>query len=164
MNIPNLLSILRMILVIPLLYSALTNQKTLFLIIFIIGGLTDILDGAIARKFKKTTELGSKLDSIADYIFFPIGIFSLIFFSPEIILDNLILMIITGISALTLILIKLISKRFLTPHHYLSKISSTAIYILIIYTIIFDYNKIITNVLLGIVIIAIIKNYQLFFK
>lgn len=164
MNIPNILSVSRIILVIPLLYSAITNEKTLFLIIFIIGGLTDILDGTIARKFKTTTELGSKLDSIADYVFYPIGLASLFFLTPEVILENKVLMITTGLLALMLIIIKLISKKFITPHHYLSKISAASVYILIIYTLALGYNKIVTFILIGIIIIGLIKNYQLLLK
>lgn len=164
MNIPNILSILRIILTIPLLYSAITNEKILFLIIFIIGGLTDILDGAIARKFKITSAFGSKLDSIADYIFYPIGLASLFFLTPEIILENKILMITTGILALMLIIIKILSKKFITPHHYLSKIAAISVYILIVFTIIFGYNQIITFILIAIVILGLFKNYQLLLK
>lgn len=161
MNIPNILSILRIVLVIPLILTALLYEKTLFSIIFIIGGLTDVLDGCLARKLKKATPFGSKLDSIADYIFYPIGLTSLFFLTPEIILENKIVLIITGLLALILIIIKLISKKFITPHHYISKVSTVSIYTLIVYTLLFGYNQVITIILISIVIFGIIKNYQL---
>ena len=40
-----------------------------FYIIYIYCGLSDILDGFLARKYKITSEFGAKIDSIADMIF-----------------------------------------------------------------------------------------------
>lgn len=66
MNVPNFLSIIR-ILSIPLLIIFLTNNsKAAFIILLIVVGLTDFFDGYIARKFKKQTRLGMALDSVAD--------------------------------------------------------------------------------------------------
>ena len=39
--------------------------STLFLTIYVLTGISDVLDGAIARKYTTTSELGAKLDSIA---------------------------------------------------------------------------------------------------
>lgn len=38
--------------------------------LYILGGITDALDGYLARRLRATSELGRKLDSIADYLFF----------------------------------------------------------------------------------------------
>ena len=40
------------------------------LTIYTITGVTDVLDGAIARKYGTTSEKGAKLDSIADLLFY----------------------------------------------------------------------------------------------
>lgn len=37
--------------------------------LYLLGGITDILDGAIARKTNTVTDFGSKLDSVADFVF-----------------------------------------------------------------------------------------------
>lgn len=37
--------------------------------------MTDVLDGLIARKFGYVSELGAKLDSIADLVFYSIYVF-----------------------------------------------------------------------------------------
>ena len=55
--------------VLSLILLGLTPFSTLFRIVYILCGLTDILDGYIARKTKTSTEFGAKLDSIADVIF-----------------------------------------------------------------------------------------------
>lgn len=42
----------------------------LFITVYTLTGVTDVLDGAIARKYGTTSELGAKLDSIADLLFY----------------------------------------------------------------------------------------------
>ena len=66
MNLPNILSIIR-ILLIPV--SAVLFSKDYVIgatVIFVIACLTDILDGYIARKFNLITDLGKILDPLAD--------------------------------------------------------------------------------------------------
>ncbi|MCB0352790.1 MAG: CDP-diacylglycerol--glycerol-3-phosphate 3-phosphatidyltransferase [Bdellovibrionales bacterium] len=67
--IPNILTIARLILV-PLFVLLMTIPSALFLdyavVVFVIGVVTDYLDGIIARKFDAVTELGKLLDPLAD--------------------------------------------------------------------------------------------------
>ena len=65
MNIPNLLSAFRLILV-PVFIVLYFNNHTAALVVFAIASATDILDGYIARRFKLITKLGAILDPIAD--------------------------------------------------------------------------------------------------
>lgn len=66
MTIPNLLSLLRMGLV-PLFIIALVEEEPVrALIIFLLAGLTDGLDGFIARFYGQQSHLGTYLDPIAD--------------------------------------------------------------------------------------------------
>ena len=69
-SIPNILSYIR-ILLIPIfiyLFIHATDEKDYYLIGFLIflSGITDLLDGFIARKFNQITELGKVIDPIAD--------------------------------------------------------------------------------------------------
>ena len=41
-----------------------------FMVVYTLTGVTDVLDGAIARKYGTASELGAKLDSIADLLFY----------------------------------------------------------------------------------------------
>lgn len=66
MEIPNILTILRIILVPMFIIFIWYNLSVYALITFIVAGLTDALDGYIARKFKQETQLGKILDPIAD--------------------------------------------------------------------------------------------------
>lgn len=66
LNLPNSLTLIR-ILAIPIFLSLLSSRLYLeALIVFIIGGLTDALDGAVARMMSQQTWLGAYLDPVAD--------------------------------------------------------------------------------------------------
>ena len=65
-SFPNLLTLLR-ICVAPILVSAILEKRyALGLGLFIATGLTDALDGMLARLLKQTTVLGQYLDPVAD--------------------------------------------------------------------------------------------------
>ena len=65
-NIPNILTIIRFILI-PFIYISVINKHFFTaLIIFTISAITDILDGFIARKFNYITDLGKLMDPLAD--------------------------------------------------------------------------------------------------
>lgn len=64
--IPNLLSVSR-ILCVPVIVVLLYLEKNLFsLIVFILVGLTDLIDGWLARRFNTESRLGMLLDPLAD--------------------------------------------------------------------------------------------------
>ena len=68
MTIPNLITILRVLLV-PIFVIYIINDRTLgSLIIFIIASVSDALDGFIARVFHQKSDLGTYLDPLADKI------------------------------------------------------------------------------------------------
>lgn len=69
MNIPNLLTILRMFLVpvyLLIFFSNIENKLLVSGLVFVLAGITDLLDGNIARKYNLVTKLGTVLDPIAD--------------------------------------------------------------------------------------------------
>ena len=66
-NIPNYISISRSIIAIALLITK--TFSIIFYIMYIYCGLSDMLDGFLARKYKITSEFGAKIDSIADIVF-----------------------------------------------------------------------------------------------
>jgi len=74
--IPNALSLLRLLLVIPLATLPLFGLP--FTIAYVIAIFSDLLDGPIARKFNVTSQLGATLDSIADATIALVVIFRLL--------------------------------------------------------------------------------------
>ncbi len=67
-TIPNLLSVLRMGLVPLFIIAVLDGQSLRALILFLVAGVTDALDGFIARFANQQSLLGTYLDPIADKI------------------------------------------------------------------------------------------------
>lgn len=65
-NIPNIISILRIVLVAPITYFLWHQNYLIALLLFFIGGLSDGLDGFLARRYKWETELGVILDPMGD--------------------------------------------------------------------------------------------------
>ena len=77
-TIPNLLSLYRLLMFPYILYLGISRQEQLFAILLTINLITDVLDGLIARCFNMQTEIGARLDSVADlgtYIAAIAGIF-----------------------------------------------------------------------------------------
>ncbi|MGJ1361952.1 CDP-alcohol phosphatidyltransferase family protein [Sphingobacterium spiritivorum] len=65
-NVPNALSVYRILALPFIIYAIHVGDKPLFITLLSINLITDILDGLIARVFRLQTELGAKLDSLAD--------------------------------------------------------------------------------------------------
>ena len=65
-NISNILSIIRICLVFVFLALFFTDNVLLALIVFLVAGATDIIDGYLARKYNWVTALGKILDPVAD--------------------------------------------------------------------------------------------------
>ena len=73
MNLPNKLTVVRMVLV-PFFVASLllsgSNEslKWVALVLFVVASLTDFLDGYIARKYNLITNFGKFMDPLADKI------------------------------------------------------------------------------------------------
>ncbi len=65
-TVPNLLSLLRMALVAPFIIALLNNQIARALVIVVVAGVSDVVDGFIARFFHQESLLGTYLDPLAD--------------------------------------------------------------------------------------------------
>lgn len=67
MNLPNKLTVLRMIMIVPFVILLLGGVNDwIALAIFIIASLTDLVDGKIARKYNLVTNFGKFMDPLAD--------------------------------------------------------------------------------------------------
>ena len=64
--LPNLITGLRFILVIPISISIYQGNHLIALVLFIVAGLSDGLDGYLARRFNWTSEFGQFADPLAD--------------------------------------------------------------------------------------------------
>jgi CDP-diacylglycerol--glycerol-3-phosphate 3-phosphatidyltransferase len=71
-NVPNILSIARLVVTIPLVILILIDTPAAYLwatALFVLGSITDTLDGRIARRYKVVSNLGVFLDLTADKVY-----------------------------------------------------------------------------------------------
>jgi cardiolipin synthase len=126
LNIPNFLSFLRIALVPVFLWLLLEEMFVSAITVLAIAGLTDFLDGYLARKLNQTTKLGKMLDPVADrlYIFATLLALSATGYVPWwlaglVILRDLLMLI-------SLPILASVGHRTL-PVHYLGKASTFAL-------------------------------------
>src|SRR3982751_640863 len=71
MNLPNKLTVSRFVLTVAFLivmFSRVPFHETIALVLFVAGGISDFLDGEIARRHKLITNFGILMDPLADKI------------------------------------------------------------------------------------------------
>jgi len=65
-NIPNIITIIRFVLIIPIITSLLAREYPTALFVFFVAGVSDGLDGLLARRFNWTSRFGAIADPLAD--------------------------------------------------------------------------------------------------
>ncbi len=81
MNVPNLLSLIRILLVpvlVVVLMTRVTNHEVIGVVVFWIASITDALDGYLARRWRQVTTLGKLLDPLADKLLVAGALISLV--------------------------------------------------------------------------------------
>lgn len=135
-GIANHISIARIFFSITILF--IRPLSILFLLVYILCGITDILDGYIARKTHTESSLGSKIDSIADLIMIIVLMLVLFpFFHPN--HKIIVWVVIIGVIKLISIIIVFIKYRtFQIIHTYGNKIVG---FLLFMYPISLYFNQ-----------------------
>jgi len=81
MNIPNSLSLARILMVpilVVVLMTRVNNHEIIGVLVFWVASLTDLLDGYLARRWKQITTLGKLLDPLADKLLISGALISLV--------------------------------------------------------------------------------------
>ncbi len=77
-NIPNLLTVLRLVFAPLIFYLILSSRQYLAFILFIVVVLSDAFDGYIARKYKQSSRIGKLLDPISDKLLYAFVLFGVL--------------------------------------------------------------------------------------
>ncbi len=77
-NVPNVLTLIRLLLVPVYVVLFAVGKKYLALITFMVASFTDFLDGYIARKYQLITDFGKLMDPLADKIMVVTAMFSMV--------------------------------------------------------------------------------------
>ena len=101
-----------------------------FYIIYIICGLTDMIDGTIARKTNSTSNFGAKFDTIADFVFVAVSLIKIL---PAIQLPKFLWIWLTVIAIIKFsnIMMGIIYKKMLISlHTIMNKITGILLFLL----------------------------------
>ncbi len=127
-TLPNIFSMIRIVMVPILLYAAYTNQPNLFLVLAVFALSTDAIDGYLARKLNQITKLGTTLDSVGDMVMYITIPFCGWLLWPELIMKEIIYIIIVMIAFVVPMIAGFIKfGRMPSYHTWLAKISTTFI-------------------------------------
>lgn len=123
----NIITICRIFCCIFLLFCPVLSPK--FIVLYLIVGFTDMIDGTVARKMKTVSEFGAKLDTIADFAFVVV---CFIKFMP--ILDIPIWLwgwigVIVAIKVINIISAFIVQKHLLAEHTIMNKITGVLLFV-----------------------------------
>ncbi len=111
----------------------LTASSGLFLITYLLCGLSDIADGYIARHYHVETNLGAKLDSLADFIFWVV-IFYVLIFRTDFKIDLFILsisIIVAAVRLVNFIITRNKFKQWAMMHTLGNKLTGLALFLVL---------------------------------
>ena len=127
--IPNVITFIRILGGVALLF--IKPLTIAFYVVYTISGLSDALDGFLARKLKVTSDFGSKLDSIADLLFYAVVLLRLF---PKL-WDALPGSIWYGVTVVFIIrfisygVVAVKYHRFSSQHTYMNKLTGLSVFI-----------------------------------
>ncbi len=140
LNLPNLLSLFRILLVPPLVVVLLTKfdgKEWWGLGLFLLASVMDFLDGYLARRRQQVTRLGTLLDPAADKILISAAFISLVELDPRVVPAWMVVVIIAREFAVTSLRSFAAAENLVIPAGLSGKIKTTvqiiAIALLIIY-------------------------------
>jgi CDP-diacylglycerol--glycerol-3-phosphate 3-phosphatidyltransferase len=140
-NIPNILSLFRIIAAPFLLLTGWFGMPTLFYILFGLMLLSDALDGIIARMLDQTSELGARLDSYGDiltYLSTPLAVWWL---WPDIVKEELYYIIAAIVIYILPAIFSLLKFGKLASYHtWITKISAVLMSAGVVVLLVFDTN------------------------
>lgn len=119
-NLPNLVSLIRILMAPVLFYLAFTQQPYWYIGVLLFAVFTDVLDGFLARTLNQITKMGSHLDSWGDFIIYTTMAICAWLLWPEILQRELLYFILILISFMLPPLIGFIKFHQFTSYHTLS--------------------------------------------
>ena len=127
-HIANIITGSRMVLSLPLVFIPLTSAW--FYALYLLCGLSDMIDGTVARRTSSASEFGARLDTVSDFVFMTVA---LIKFLPHLhipvwlwIWIGIIAMIKLGNAAWGFVR----TKKHISPHTLLNKITGILLFLL----------------------------------
>ena len=159
-TVANLLTCSRIMLAITLLFFPTFSPG--FYIVYIAGGITDMIDGTVARRTNTESEFGSKLDSVADIIFVVSALVKIV---PELDIPTWLWMwvcIIAAIKIVSMIYGFAKNRTMVSDHSVLNKITGFLVFLLPLTVPFFDLLFTAATVCAVATVAAITESYHVF--
>lgn len=141
-NLPNLVSLIRILMAPVLFYLAFTQQPYWFIGVLLFAVFTDVLDGFLARILNQITPMGSRLDSWGDFIIYSTMAICAWILWPDIILREKLYFIIIVFSFTLPVLIGFIKFQTVSSYHTWSvklAVAITVISYILLFTGLLDW-------------------------
>lgn len=154
-SIPNILSYIRLFMIPVLWIIYFYSTKELLAVMILITGVTDILDGFLARKLNMVSKYGSKLDSIADNSVAISMIYWTFNISPDIFTNHSSIIILWSSLLIMSTIIGVIKfGRIGNLHLYSSKAAAVFSYAFVVHAFLFRYSQLLFYVSISALIVA----------
>ena len=127
-HIANIITGSRIVLSLPLLLVPLTSAW--FYALYLLCGLSDMVDGTVARRTKSASDFGARLDTVSDFVFMTVA---LIKFVPHLHIPVWLLIWIGMIAMIKLgnvVLGFVHTKKLISPHTIPNKITGLLLFLL----------------------------------
>jgi phosphatidylglycerophosphate synthase len=138
-NVPNALSAARL-LGVPVLFVLVQREPvTGFLVLYALLGLTDVLDGRLARAWGQTSAFGSMLDAAADAAYYASTAYFAVRLFPAYVTPNLpYIAVCLGLYAALMLVSRMRVGRILLPHTHLSRIAGVLVVVAVFASFLVD--------------------------
>ena len=140
-------------------YAVLHRNIPLFIILFSLAGVTDALDGIVARRRKEATSAGARFDSFADYVLYVSMVVWMFMLVPEIFALAAVQIFFFMIAVY--LILKVLIREKACLHLWPSKLAAVGAYAFVIASVTLGFEPVMLYVLLFIVGFAIA--YELHF-
>lgn len=101
-----------------------------FYILYCLAGITDMIDGTVARKTGTVSEFGSRLDTIADFVLIAVCIIKVLSVLRISIWLWIWIVVISGIKVFNVIYGFIIQKKFVSEHTIINKVTGAMLFVL----------------------------------
>ena len=127
-HIANIITGLRIVLSLPLLFIPLLSAW--FYALYLLCGLSDMIDGTVARKTKSVSEFGAKLDTVSDFVFMLVCTVKILPILRLPIWLWVWIVLIAFAKILNIALVFIAKKKLISVHSVLNKITGFALFLL----------------------------------
>ena len=127
-HIANIITGSRIAFSLPLLFIPLTSAW--FYVLYLLCGISDMIDGTVARKTKCASEFGARLDTVSDFVFMTVA---LIRFVPHLNIPVWLWIwigIVAMIKIVNIVLGFVRTKKLISPHTVLNKVTGLLLFLL----------------------------------